>query len=185
MEEEQGASTEADRAVVNGAGQAVSALRASVPSAAAIAFALPLTTEPTDADWAIGDEACALLDCVNTDGELAAAQLVRDYRAVAEFMNVTMSATPYSFEWRDGDLGARAIELIRSMAAVKCKNKYPVGVIGAAARAHYTEARRIAQAIETRRAETERLGAEHESAVPNGDAPTPPSPPQGTTHDQR
>jgi hypothetical protein len=35
----------------------------------------------------------------------------------------------------------------------------------------------VAQAIETRRAETERLGAQHESAVPEGDAP------KGSDHD--
>jgi hypothetical protein len=54
-------------------------------------------------------------------------------------------ATPYSFCWADPKtLQLRAFELAKSMASVKCKNKYPVGVIGAEARAHYTEARRIA-----------------------------------------
>lgn len=56
------------------------------PTPAAIAFALPLTNELDEEDWRIGDEACAMLDCVNTDGELAAAQLCRDYRNVADFL---------------------------------------------------------------------------------------------------
>ncbi len=56
------------------------------PTPAAIAFALPLTNEPDEEDWRIGDEACAMLACVNTDGELAAAQLCRDYRNVADFL---------------------------------------------------------------------------------------------------
>jgi hypothetical protein len=38
------------------------------------------------------------------------------------------------------------------MAAVKCKNKYPVGVIGAEARAHYSEARHIEEATGTPKA---------------------------------
>jgi hypothetical protein len=56
-------------------------------------------------------------------------------------------ATPYSFCWSEGSLQERAMNLVRSMAAVKCKNKYPKGVIGAEARAHYSEARNIDAAL--------------------------------------
>lgn len=34
--------------------------------------------------------------------------------------------------------------LVRSMASLQCKNKYPKGVFGHEARQHYTEARQIA-----------------------------------------
>jgi hypothetical protein len=69
-------------------------------------------------------------------------------------------ATPYSFAFNDAaTLEKRALELACSMASVKCKNKYPVGVIGAEARAHYTEARRIAaKATPTRSAKTTQIG---------------------------
>jgi hypothetical protein len=46
VSEDMGASADADRAVVNGAGQAVSALRASVPSADHLFFADPHCTHP-------------------------------------------------------------------------------------------------------------------------------------------
>ncbi len=58
----------------------------AMPTPAAIAAALPLTNEPDDDDWRIADEACEMLACVNTYGELAAAQLCRDYRNVADFL---------------------------------------------------------------------------------------------------
>jgi hypothetical protein len=87
---------------------------------------------------------------------------------------VSVGASPFSFCWaEEGTLEGRAYQLVRSMAAVKCKNKYPVGVIGREARVHYDEARNImraASAIEARRAET--LGSVHESAVGDSrDAP--------------
>lgn len=44
----------------------------------------------------------------------------------------------------------RAVNLAKSMASVKCKNKFPVGVIGREARSHYIEARRITLGIYTR-----------------------------------
>lgn len=59
------------------------------PTPTAIAFALPLTDEPDDDDWRLGDEACEILACVNTDGETAAAQLARDYRNVAQFLRAS------------------------------------------------------------------------------------------------
>jgi hypothetical protein len=85
------------------------------------------------------------------------------------------NASAYSYCWTDADLRERAEDLVRSMAATKCKNKYPVGVIGAEARAHYTEARRIAyllkaSAIEAGTAATTKIDAVHESAAPQEDA---------------
>ena len=47
----------------------------------------------------------------------------------------------------------RAVSLVQLMASAKCKNKYPVGVIGAQARMHYQEARRIADAMQMRETE--------------------------------
>ena len=50
----------------------------------------------------------------------------------------------FSYLWsEDNRLEFRALALVRSMAAVKCRNKYPVGVIGREARNHYNEARQI------------------------------------------
>lgn len=82
-------------------------------------------------------------------------------------------ASTMSFAWSDdGSIAGRALALARSMAATKCKNKFPVGVIGREARAHYTEARHIASAIEARQGQdrADGLGAQHESAVAQPDA---------------
>lgn len=79
-------------------------------------------------------------------------------------------ATPYSFCWRDEpeSLAERALQLVLSMASVKCRNEYPVGVIGREARCHYTEARRIAAiARETRSAETLGSVGEADEARPS------------------
>lgn len=86
--------------------------------------------------------------------------------------SATSIPSAWSFCWTDGaSLEDRALALVLSMAAVKCKNMYPKGVFGHEARAHYSEARCIAQAIETRSAETAGLSPQGESAVVEDHAP--------------
>ena len=161
-QQDEGASANADRAVVNGAAS-VSALRASVPSALYEALG-NLVSECADQRDVYPDDATALAAITDTVNGIYACMTDGVFGPV-------VAATPYSFLWAEGELPDRAVELVRSMAAVKCKNKYPVGVIGAEARAHYNEARNLAQAIEARQGGNGEAGAVHESAVPEGNAP--------------
>lgn len=77
----------------------------------------------------------------------------------------TADTTAISFCWTDNEgISDRALALVRSMAALKCKNEYPKGVFGHEARRHYDEARSISRAvvaiaIETQRVETENTGS--------------------------
>ena len=85
-----------------------------------------------------------------------------------------MEISPWSFVY-DASEGPteQAVNLVCSMASVKCKNKYPVGVIGREARAHYAEARHIAKAIEARKGQDRNGldGDSHKGAVAESHLP--------------
>jgi hypothetical protein len=91
---------------------------------------------------------------------------------------IALCATPTSFCWTDDEtLAGRALSLVRSMASVRCKNSYPIGVIGHEARMHYDEARRIASGIAARSDETPAAAQpEGQERDPQSDAQTPGKP---------
>lgn len=133
----QGASAEADRAVVNGAGQAVSALRASVPSATWAAMQSYLDAAKAARNWTRFEFwLCPdLYRSCSVAGERPSELFGADVREIET----------WAWGW---------------MLMVGSSIQRPIPY-------------EPAQAIETRRAETEGLGAEHESAVTEGHAPNP------------
>jgi hypothetical protein len=152
MDEQQdmGASANADRVVVNGAGQAVSALRASVPGAW---FAWPVLT--------VWEEVEVELLC-------------------REGIVFRVNAHDFEFWYRearsdscDDIVAFRIVGMCQApeddlhRLCADWQNRHNI----IDEQATYGEVQRLAQAIEARRAETGTGSVADESAVPNGDAP--------------
>jgi hypothetical protein len=156
MEQDMGASDKSDRAVVNGAGQAVSALRASVPSASREPDHIALGTLDYRVSWPRPATPCDLMPL-----------WAGEFRDHGDWVNFATKRLTGTFNKRS-EVKAICVDALGrrchdggDMARARDEGAFPVRYFWECA---------PAQAIEARRAETQ-SGSVHESAVLEEDAP--------------